>query len=513
MHVNNRKHRLCEQRLRRQVTADKRELGATTVDAKVNIWAGDTLGRKADAEFLIDFLLGRIEQRGRQGLSRSYVLNVDAGWGGGKTFFMSRLAQELRQRDIAATEIDAWQDDHAEDPILSLMSGIEATINPLVRGRKALQSTYKTVRKTSLTIASAAAKGAAKQLLHKIVGESAKAITDEIEALKDTISEKTQSDLEQLGEKAIDKSAEALLEGFEEGKKSIKYFKEQLAKLIEQIREGTPNWALFVLIDELDRCRPTHAIALLERIKHLFDVDNVVFVIATDTNQLSESVKAVYGAGFDGKKYLTRFFDRTFHFPDVSVENFATSLMNNTAIDYEKLSVPPGIELIKIVVGSIKAFDALPREVRRAIEIIADTLDTWPKSFKMEASILVPLAVGMATSKIDITNSSSLNNAISTMKPQSITIDMSNYCTSAEIGNVYKLSDLMEGLVISGRDFASFIMHNPDNAISRWCHSRLIDEHNAMQRDKFRITQETRSIIWSYPQILAATGRLHSQLS
>ena len=52
---------------------------------------------------------------------------------------------------------------------------------------------------------------------------------------------------------------------------------------------------VFVLVDELDRCRPTYAIEMLETIKHFFSLDNYIFVVATDTNQLSHSIKAVYG--------------------------------------------------------------------------------------------------------------------------------------------------------------------------------------------------------------------------
>ncbi|WP_081764293.1 P-loop NTPase fold protein [Sphingobium sp. Ant17] len=65
---------------------------------------------------------------------------------------------------------------------------------------------------------------------------------------------------------------------------------------------------IFVVVDELDRCRPDYAIALLESIKHLFDVPGVVFVIALHGRQLTASIEAVYGAKFDATAYLRRFF-------------------------------------------------------------------------------------------------------------------------------------------------------------------------------------------------------------
>jgi hypothetical protein len=64
---------------------------------------------------------------------------------------------------------------------------------------------------------------------------------------------------------------------------------------------------LFV-VDELDRCRPTFAIEVLERIKHLFNVPHLVFLIGADLGQLGKSIKAVYG-DIDSADYLHRFLD------------------------------------------------------------------------------------------------------------------------------------------------------------------------------------------------------------
>tara|TARA_Y100000588_G_scaffold392033_1_gene502547 strand:+ start:989 stop:2221 length:1233 start_codon:yes stop_codon:yes gene_type:complete len=94
--------------------------------------------------------------------------------------------------------------------------------------------------------------------------------------------------------------------------------------VISELKTEIENWItlittdselskpMFVFIDELDRCRPTYAIELLETVKHLFDVKGLVFVIATNTDQLQHSIKAVYGSEFDAQRYLYRFFNRSF---------------------------------------------------------------------------------------------------------------------------------------------------------------------------------------------------------
>ena len=43
---------------------------------------------------------------------------------------------------------------------------------------------------------------------------------------------------------------------------------------------------------------------LLEKVKHLFSVEGLVFVLAIDRQQLGESVKALYGSGMDANGYF-----------------------------------------------------------------------------------------------------------------------------------------------------------------------------------------------------------------
>ena len=53
-----------------------------------------------------------------------------------------------------------------------------------------------------------------------------------------------------------------------------------------------------IVIDELDRCRPSYAVEILEMAKHLFSVDRVVFVLSINRDQLAHSVKVLYGSDF-----------------------------------------------------------------------------------------------------------------------------------------------------------------------------------------------------------------------
>ena len=74
--------------------------------------------------------------------------------------------------------------------------------------------------------------------------------------------------------------------------------------------------AAVVIIDELDRCKPTYALDLLENIKHLFDADNLCFVLVTNLEQLGNVVSRKSMDSRLRRNTLTSLFRLRFHLPD-----------------------------------------------------------------------------------------------------------------------------------------------------------------------------------------------------
>jgi len=95
-------------------------------------------------------------------------------------------------------------------------------------------------------------------------------------------------DLDDISEEALAAYSEKLVEEqvkrYEEAKKSVLGFKEELASLASALNSNDENrpLPLIVFIDELDRCRPPYAIKVLEAVKHFFSVPNVVFILSLD---------------------------------------------------------------------------------------------------------------------------------------------------------------------------------------------------------------------------------------
>jgi hypothetical protein len=69
------------------------------------------------------------------------------------------------------------------------------------------------------------------------------------------------------------------------------------------------------LIDELDRCRPSFALETLERVKHLFDVPGVVFVLFVHGPALHSAIRRTYGQQIDPSAYLRKFISLTLSMP------------------------------------------------------------------------------------------------------------------------------------------------------------------------------------------------------
>ena len=112
----------------------------------------------------------------------------------------------------------------------------------------------------------------------------------------------------------------------------IEQMDNQVDSFLDYICEGQYD-KLVVFIDELDRCRPSFAVELLEIIKHYFNHDKVIFVLSTNLSEFQYCIKQYYGDGFNGWKYLDRFIDLRLTVPTISTEDYYKYLWQKTGTD------------------------------------------------------------------------------------------------------------------------------------------------------------------------------------
>ena len=248
-------------------------------------------------------------------INGSKILALDGNWGSGKTWFLKSLEYLINfnnkrkynnidndnlkklKKEYMVFYYNAWENDDASSAMLSLL--------------------YKLINDTYLN--------------------SNKKITDTaLNIFNNLIKFATRGsvDIKQI---LLNDSwnNEQLTDNIKTSEEIKADFKEAISELLAENKNK-----MLIIIDEIDRCKPTFAIDLLENIKHFYDDDRIVFIIGTNNRQLSSLVQKVYGDKYDGSTYLDKFFDINLELPDNYMETYidkvliGTDLENNYYIKY-----------------------------------------------------------------------------------------------------------------------------------------------------------------------------------
>lgn len=359
-----------------------------------DIWADDLVGRWRDADFLEQFLVNRMTERKEAGIKGAYVINIDARWGAGKSFFLERFGRQLAARHHIVAEVNAWRDDHFDDPFVAVLAAIDDALRPFTKSDKSKATTlWKSVKRNATPIVGKALVGAGKTLFKRYVGsELDELIISDSDQDSSPATEAIATSMDSAAveiERIVDATAEQFIQSFSRQNQAVVDFRTKLGSAIEALGSER-RLPLFILIDELDRCRPSYAVALLERVKHLFDADNVVFVFATNTDQLQHSVNGAYGPGFDGFRYLKRFFDRTYVLPEPSTE----ALVRQEARHLNTAKVrAPTADSVDFLVEACRAYSMDLRQVKHVMDIVLTVVSAWPFRTTIDLVALLPLAV------------------------------------------------------------------------------------------------------------------------
>ena len=261
----------------------------------------DSLDRNNDIFMFADIL---------DSLETGCSIAIDGSWGSGKTFFIKQAKMFLdannehlntlsedekslivsmwrtifRGKDPAyqnqvSVYYDAWENDNDEDPVLSLVYSI----------LKSVDMDFQIPNNSGLLQTAA-------NILEFFTGKNWIKL---IEVFRG------QDPLESI--------------------RSSKAIEAEVNRFLDALLEERGD-RLIIFIDELDRCTPSYAVRLLERIKHYFSNDRITFVFSINTNELQHTIKKCYGNDFDACRYLDRFFDLRISLPPANMEKFYQSI-------------------------------------------------------------------------------------------------------------------------------------------------------------------------------------------
>lgn len=236
-----------------------------------------------------------------ENLDSPIVVSINAPWGQGKTTFLKMLNKNLQQKKFKTVFFSAWETDFTKEPLLTFLGEINKQIDSFLISDNDKKQLWLKAKKAGLHI------------IQKGIPALIKIGTAGIIDAEEIIEEQAATLASELSNDAIN--------AYLHDKEQISIFKESLSKIFSNSEDK-----LYIFIDELDRCRPNYAIELLERLKHLLDINGLVFILAMDKTQLGHSVKAIYGQDFESVGYLRRFIDIEYNIPKRNLDVFIDGL-------------------------------------------------------------------------------------------------------------------------------------------------------------------------------------------
>jgi len=237
----------------------------------------------------------------------SFVLSLNSEFGSGKTTFFDMWANKIRAEEspLEVVYLNAWETDFQEDALLAIVSGL--LDSPVLKDKgtdtESIKETAGKLCKFALSIGN------------------------------DVVQKFTGVDVIKAGQYAEPKDA---VTNSEFGQACFQLYHERqdifskLKYLLQDISSESEK-TIVVIVDELDRCRPTYAVEFLEVIKHFFDIAELIFVLGVDKKQLASSVRALFGHELDFDEYYRKFAHRNVTLPVKSqetTEHFCRQLVN-----------------------------------------------------------------------------------------------------------------------------------------------------------------------------------------
>jgi hypothetical protein len=210
------------------------------------------------------------------------VYAICGDWGTGKTCFVKMWENKLTSQEQVFVHIDAFRTDYETEPFLMLIKAFKEFMKKMdVNEDKKNKWLNKARQFFSLRNI---AKLGINILADKIIGT---------EPLKEFINN----------------AYNACFDAVSEEESLYDQLFSSLSDITSQFKTS-----VYIIIDELDRCRPDFALETLERIKHIFGVKNVKFILVYNEAVMTSMINNKYGSTINAQKYLNKFVEKKYLF-------------------------------------------------------------------------------------------------------------------------------------------------------------------------------------------------------
>lgn len=256
----------------------------------------DKIGR----EEIVDKICGLV---GSLKKDKNFCLAINGAWGSGKSFVLGLIEEKLsKKQEYIIIKYDAWENTFYSDPLIAILSCV---IDGIEEKLYLVERTEEKVKKAVKTGVNTLAKLSTKIEKLKAVIEGIKTIIKDFHNPIDT----------------------AALGDFKSYQKLLKTTKEILNEITQAGEYREKQTKLVILVDEIDRCLPDEQLKILERLHHLFGVNNCAVIVALNKEQVINTYAKICGG--DGKEYLRKFFDYNFELSMLNAVFFQNELWDN----------------------------------------------------------------------------------------------------------------------------------------------------------------------------------------
>lgn len=247
------------------------QLHRDNFDGIKTAWEGDLWDRKRLGEQLTQYV---------DRLQVGAVLALDARWGEGKTWFVRHWKKHLEERDHHVIYLDAFANDYLDDPFLVISSEIATKLDQ-VADKKLVHKFKKAVATVQAGFLTQVPTIIASMISFAVTGGLIPFLKIDADKFKDAYDKAINSVVDNISN-TVTEAIQQKIEDYQKEKESLEAFKITLSDLAASLDKP-----LVFVIDELDRCRPDFAIRLIERIKHFFDIKNIVFVLVMNKKAIN----------------------------------------------------------------------------------------------------------------------------------------------------------------------------------------------------------------------------------
>ena len=223
------------------------------------------------------------------------VYGLSGAWGTGKTTFIT-----IWENTLPVTQyihINAFENDYESNAFLVIFSAIYNYLQQTKKFNQDLEDLLNESKNFLINIAKATGKLGISIIAEKTGG-------------KETWKNFMEDVLDSYFDDIIKKSTEN------------KNYRVKLVSKLNSISCKLES-PLYIIVDELDRCRPLFALEILEKIKHIFSVDNIKFILVYSEDIFAKVIEKEYGLKEGGLKYLNKFIYKKIYLEyPMNIENW-----------------------------------------------------------------------------------------------------------------------------------------------------------------------------------------------